>query len=277
MLEKRWNAGARVCVGLDSDKEKIPKHLTNMGRVSRFNIDIVELTRHTALAYKPNIAFYSGDEGGYLLRELQRTVEAIRALAPEVPIILDAKRADIGNTNRGYVEEAFKEFDADAVTVNPYFGMEAMKPFLDCADKGIIILCKTSNPGAGEFQDLPVSMGDGHITRPLYQVVASQVAQKWNYNQNCALVVGATYPEELAQVRRIVGDDMWLLVPGFGKQGGDVEKAVRAGINSRGRGIISNSSSGIIFASTGKDYADVARDETKKLTAEINRAIESTV
>lgn len=282
MLETRWNAGARGCVGLDSDWKKVPNFLTYMQGaypdVGKFNRKIIEATADLALCYKLNIAFYCGDYHKEAQETLQRSIRYIRELAPSVPIILDSKRGDIANTNIGYVDEAFGYFDADALTVSPYFGMEAMKPFLDQKDKGIIVLCRTSNPGAGEFQDLVVSYQSrpGSLVRdmlPLYQVVAHRVASEWNYNGNCALVVGATAPEQLGQVRKIVGDDVWILIPGIGKQGGDLEKSVQNGINQHGRGIIINSSSGIIFASGGVNFADASRLELKKLTDGINAAL----
>ncbi len=189
----------------------------------------------------------------------------IHTVAPDVPVILDAKDMDIGNTNTGYVRMAFEYCQADAITINPYLGMEAAQPFLDQKDKGIIVLCRTSNKGSGEFQDLLIKSD-----MPLYQYVASRVAKYWNKNGNCALVVGATYPNELAQVRRIVGD-MPILIPGIGVQGGDVEATVKAGRDSRGQGMIINASRSIIFASNGPDFAEAARRETLKLHNLINQ------
>ncbi|MEK7612820.1 MAG: orotidine-5'-phosphate decarboxylase [Patescibacteria group bacterium] len=277
MLERRWQDGARVCVGLDSDRSKIPDFLLyTQGAypdVRKFNRTIIEATADIALCYKPNIAFYSGAFHKEAQEVLAHTIDDIRDIAPDVPVILDAKRADIGNTNGGYVDEAFLNFEADAVTVNPYFGMEAMKPFLDQNDKGIIVLCKTSNPGSAEFQDaILVAADPPNRSMPMYKFVAERVSKYWNYNGNCALVVGATYPEQLGEVRQIVGN-MWLLVPGIGTQGGDVEKVVRNGLNSRGNGLIINSSSGIIFASKGVDYAEAARQKMLELTEQINSAI----
>jgi orotidine-5'-phosphate decarboxylase len=276
MLDYRWGIGARVCVGLDSNPDKLPDHMRvedEYGDVCAFNQAIVNATKDFALAYKPNIAFYSGIWHSAAQEALKNTVGYIREVAPTVPIILDSKRADIGNTNDGYVEEAFLAFEADAVTVNPYFGMEAMKPFLEQKDKGIIVLCRTSNPGSAEFQDLILVAADPpNRSMLLCQYVAQRVARYWNYNGNCALVVGATYPAELKSVREIVGD-MWLLVPGVGAQGGDVEKVVRNGVNSKGHGLIINSSSGIIFASQGEDFAEVARRKTLELTEQINAVL----
>lgn len=279
MLESRWDRGARGCVGLDSDWHKVPEFLTYMQGaypdVGKFNRLIVEATAKLALCYKLNVAFYSGSHHQEAQDTLARTIRYIRELAPDVPVILDAKRGDIGNTNIGYVAEAFTYFDADAVTVSPYFGVEAMKPFLDQADKGVIVLCRTSNPGADEFQDLLCFKAGKPWNEavPVYQQVAKNIAEKWNYNRNCALVVGATVPEQLEQVRRIVGNDMWLLIPGIGAQGGDLEKAVKNGIGNSGGRIIINSSSGIIFVSKGIDFADAARRELERLTDGINGAL----
>lgn len=272
MLEAQWSRGNFVCVGLDSEFGKIPES-THVGgnecavhegnTVVAFNRAIVEATKDLVCAYKPNVAFYEahGAEG---IAALQRTIADIHAIAPNVPVILDAKRADFGNTNAGYVDAAFGFFRADAITVHPYLGAEALQPFLTRAEKGIIVLCRTSNPGAGEFQDLSVN------GEPLYRFVARRVASKWNKGGNCALVVGATYPDELREVRGLVGD-MPILIPGIGAQGGDVEKVVSAGKNSRGQGMIINSSRGIIFASKGADFAEAARRETEKLRNLINQ------
>jgi len=197
---------------------------------------------------------------------LSRTVEYIRETYPHIPVILDAKRADIGSTNPGYVQAAFDIIGVDAITVHPYLGKEALAPFLERKEKGIIVLAKTSNPGAAEFQDLLV----GDFREPLYLVVARTVARAWNTNGNCAIVVGATYPAELEKVRAVVGD-IPILIPGVGAQGGEVEATVRAGRDSRGWGMIINSSRSIIFASKGNDFAQAARKATERLRAEINR------
>jgi len=260
LLGAQWAAGNFVCVGLDSDPLKIPDviHTENTAdKIVAFNMAIVGATADLVCAYKPNAAFYEayGSEG---FEALQRTIMGVNDIAPDVPVILDAKRADIGNTNVGYEKAAFDILGADAITVNPYFGYEALQPFLERKNKGIFILCRTSNPGAGEFQNLLVN------GEPLYRIVARHVSEKWNKNGNCILVVGATCPEELAKVRDVVGD-MPILIPGIGAQGGDVEKAVKAGKDSQGKGIIINSSRKIIFASNGPDFAEAARQETLKL------------
>jgi len=268
-LEKRWQEGNFVSVGLDSDYSQIPQVVRNQGSIEQvmfeFNRDVVDATHDLVCAYKLNAAFYEaqGDQG---LRALVRTVKHIKNNYPDIPVILDAKRADIGNTNNGYVQAAFEEMGVDAITVNPYLGREAMKPFLDRKDKGIIVLVRTSNPGAGEFQDLRV----GKTQEPLYQVIARNVAEYWNKNGNCAVVVGATYSRELAEVRTIVGD-MPILLPGIGAQGGEVESTVNAGKDSRGWGMIINSSRRIIFASKGADFAEAARKSTEQLRTEINK------
>lgn len=284
MLENQWSRGNFVCVGLDSEFGKIPKSAHQSGNecevsvpntVVAFNIAIVEATKDLVCAYKPNAAFYEahGAEG---IAALHRTIVDIHAIAPDVPVILDAKRNEIGNTNRGYVEMAFGYLGVDAITVNPYLGREALQPFLDRADKGIFVLCRTSNPGAGEFQDQHIWLSDEDqmlffggdrdedkereewpSSLSLYQHVAYRVARSWNKNNNCALVVGATCPDELHEVRCIVGD-IPILIPGIGAQGGDIEKTVSAGKDSRGKGMIINSSRGIIFA-------DNPRQETLKL------------
>ncbi len=266
MLEDRWGRENFVCVGLDPVYEKLPKAVCDPGNMAtsimNFNARIVDATKDLVCAYKPNSAFYEalGKLGMYALRE---TVAHIREAAPDVPVILDAKRGDIGNTNEGYVRAAFDYFEADAITVNPYLGAEALQPFLDKREKGIFVLCRTSNPGAGELQDLQIAED------PLYLHVARHVARKWNKWGNCALVVGATCPDELAEVRREVGD-LPILIPGIGAQGGELEKTVRAGRDSRRRGMLVNSSRGVLYASRGEDYAAAARHEVEKLRSAVN-------
>ncbi|MDO8649759.1 MAG: orotidine-5'-phosphate decarboxylase [Candidatus Berkelbacteria bacterium] len=282
-LQAKWDEGKFVCVGLDSELAKIPdsaKGKDDERTLVNFACAIVDSTRDLVCAYKPNIAFYEAEpEGVYALDQI---INHIRHVAPGVPVILDAKRGDIGNTNKGYVKAAFEQLWVDAITVSPYLGREAMQPFLDRADKGIFVLCRTSNPGAGEFQDLEVRtpvpadaeyvMPTSDSSMPVYQYVARQVAKDWNSNGNCGLVVGATYPDELRQVRKIVGD-MPILIPGLGAQGGDLEATVKTGKNSRNQGIIINSSRGIIFASSGDDYTEVARHETQHLHDQITAAL----
>lgn len=255
-----------VCVGLDSDVRKLPKHLESVTYPQFvFNKAIIDSTYDIVCAYKPNSAYYEA-RGADGIAELKMTCDYLNMTYPEIPIILDAKRGDIGSTNEGYVAYAFDYLGVDAITLHPYLGREAMQPFLDRKDKGYIILCRTSNPGAGEFQDI-VTSGEA-----IYKVVARNVVREWNANGNCLLVVGATYPEELAEVRKIAGD-MTFLVPGIGAQGGDVEKTVKAGLNSKKSGMIINSSRGIIFASGYPDFTDKAREKAQKLRKIINHIV----
>lgn len=254
-----------LCVGLDSDINKLSgggktypisnpteQYLSQLS----FNKTIIEATADLVCSYKLNTAFYEsiGHEG---INALKDTCDYLVKKYPEIPIIIDAKRADIGNTNVGYVQFVFTYLGADAVTLQPYMGEEAIRPFLNMKDKGIFILCRTSNPGAGEFQDLLVN------GQPIYKIVAKNIAKKWNKNKNCFLVVGATFPDELKEVRKIVGD-MAMLIPGIGAQGGDLEATLKAGLNSKKQGVIINSSRGIIFAKN-------PRDEAMKLRNEINK------
>ncbi len=298
MLEAQWANRNFVCVGLDSQFEKIPEFVRLGGNkddvhenaIVAFNQAIVEATNDLVCAYKPNSAFYEahGAEG---ILALKRTIANIHTIAPKVPVILDAKRADIGNTNAGYVKFAFGYLKADAITVHPYLGGEALRPFLEKKEKGIFVLCCTSNPGASEFQGVGMTfpfeegkfiakrkgsycMTEGGHFGALYEHMAYQVSQEWNTHGNCGLVAGATYPFKLEKIRRIV-DDMPILIPGIGAQGGDLEATVKAGKDSRGRGMIINSSRSIIFASEGVDFAEAARRETEKLRNFINTSIES--
>ncbi|HLH63394.1 MAG TPA: orotidine-5'-phosphate decarboxylase [Ktedonobacteraceae bacterium] len=268
-LKYCWKQDNFICVGLDSAYEQLPAKIKSNRAVEEaifaFNREIIDATHDLVCAYKPNAAFYEaqGREG---FQALIHTVHYIRESYHHIPVILDAKRADIGSTNVGYVEAAFDLIGVDAITVHPYLGKEALAPFLARKEKGIIVLVKTSNSGAGEFQDLPV----GDSQEPLYQVVARHVAQTWNAGGNCAVVVGATYPAELRKVRSIIGD-MPILIPGIGAQGGEVAATVDAGKDSRGWGMIISSSRGIIFASKDDNFAQAARKATEELRAQINR------
>ena len=246
-----------LCVGLDSDFEKIPERFKKSEFPQfEFNKWIIEETHEFAASFKLNIAFYEarGEQG---LKDLKMTVEHLQKNHPDIFLICDAKRADIGNSNTGYVTEIFDYFGFDATTINPYLGQEAVQVFLDRKDKVSIVLCKTSNPGAGEFQDLKF---DG---KPLWQIVAESVSQKWNKNNNCMLVVGATYPEDMKKIREIVGD-MTFLTPGPGVQGGSIEKSMKAGLNSKGLGLILQSARGVIFSENPKAEAQKLCEEIKK-------------
>ncbi len=215
-----------------------------------FNCTIVEATKDLVCAYKPNFAFYEeyGDEG---LAALRHTMRYIHEAAPDVPVILDRKAGDIGNTNNGTAEMAFDWLKADAITVSPYLGGEALKPFLERKDKGIFVLVRTSNPGAGELQDIVI---DESISLSLYQYVATRVAKEWNRYGNCAVVAGATHPTELSRIRQIIGN-LPILAPGIGAQGGDLEATMKAGMDSRGKGLIINSSRDVIFADDPREKA----------------------
>ena len=275
MIVNKYNRRAKkvnslLCVGLDPDFTKIPKKfLKNKFPQFEFNKWIIQETNEYVSAFKLNSAFYEarGDKG---IQELKMTMKYLIKNYPDIFTILDAKRADIGNTNNGHVSFAFNWLNVDAITLHPYLGQEAVQPFLDREDKASIILCKTSNPGASELQDLQVSdVGRPNSgrptseTKPIWQIVAEKVFKEWNKNNNCMLVVGATYPEDLKKVREIVGD-MTILVPGIGAQGGDIEKVMKAGLNKEGLGLIINSSRGIIFAANPKE-------EAKKLCKEIRK------
>lgn len=262
-LRARWEqAESLVCVGLDPELSRFPVQFGgDTDPVFNFCRAIVDATAPYVCSFKPQIAHFAalGAEDA-----LRRLIAHIHTAHPGVPVILDSKRGDIGSTAQHYASEAFDRYAADAVTVNPYLGRDSVQPFLDRADRGVVILCRTSNPGAGDLQDLDV---DGH---PLYQHVAEKIARDWNGNGNCALVVGATWPEQLREVRTIVGE-MPFLVPGVGAQGGDVEAVVTNARTADGTGLIVSSSRAILYASSGKDFAEAAGQASKALRDEINR------
>ena len=261
-LARAWErSDSLACVGLDPDIERFPRRIAaEPAPIFRFNKAIIDATADLVCAYKPQFAHYAayGAED-----QLERTIEYIHESHPGVPVILDAKRGDVGDTAERYAIEAFERYGADAVTVNPYLGGDALEPFLRHAAKGVVILCRTSNAGARDLQDCVIGQ------RKLYQVVAELTAQRWNSRGNCLLVVGATYPHELAEVRALVGD-MPLLVPGVGAQGGDVAQAVQHGQTAQGTGLIVSSSRAILYASAGEDFAGAARAATQQLRARIN-------
>ena len=267
-LRHRWsNADSLVCVGLDPEPAKFPARFgSDPDAVFAFCRAIVDATAGHACAFKPQIAHFAalGAEDA-----LTRLIAHIHAAHPGIPVILDAKRGDIGSTARHYAAEAFDRYTADAVTANPYLGRDSVQPFLDRADRGVVILCRTSNPGAADLQDLPVQAAGG-TQRPLYQHVAETIARDWNGHGNCALVVGATWPEQLREVRAIVGD-MPFLVPGVGAQGGDVEAVVRNARTADGTGLMVSSSRAILYASQGDDFADAAAAAAQALKEQVNR------
>jgi len=251
-----------LSIGLDPDKNIIPNHLLSIDPLFEFNKAIIDATFDLVCVYKPNTAFYEayGIKG---IESLKKTIEYIKSAHPEIPIIADAKRADIGKTSEKYAKSVFDYFGCDAVTVNPYLGLDSIEPFLKYKDKGIIILCRTSNPSASDFQDLMID------NNPLYIHVARKVVE-WDKKYHNCLMVGATWPEQLKEIRKIA-PEMFFLVPGIGSQGGDLKKTLQFGLTKNRSGLIIHSSSAIIYASDEKDFAQKAREVAKALRDEINK------
>jgi orotidine-5'-phosphate decarboxylase len=251
-----------VCVGLDIDEEKIPKFLFTKSKdpFFDFNKSIIDATKDVVCAYKLNMAFYEvlGLEGFKILGK------TLKHIPRNVVVILDGKRNDIGSTAKKYASSLFETYKADAVTVNPYLGIDGVKPFLEYKDKCSFILCRTSNPSAVDFQDLKTQ------GKPLYQIIAEKI-KEWNKIGCCGAVVGATFPDELKAIRGILGDDIPLLIPGIGKQGGDVEKTVKYGTNGEHEMAIINSSREIIFAGDKEDFAEKSREKAESLRKEIDK------
>jgi orotidine-5'-phosphate decarboxylase len=267
-IDKLTAAWARndslLCVGLDPDVARFPAHLRDRpDGIVEFCKAIIDATADLACAFKPQIAYFAalGAED-----QLEAICRYLGERYPHIPLILDAKRGDIGATAHQYAREAFDRYGADAVTVNPYMGFDSVEPYLEWQDRGVIVLCRTSNAGGSDLQFLDVG------GQPLYQHVARLVAEKWNKNGQCALVVGATFPDELAQVRSLVGD-MPLLVPGIGAQGGDIEATVKSGRTANGTGMMINSSRAILYAQPqgGEDFAAAARRVALETRDAINR------
>ena len=247
-----------LCVGLDPDPQRMP-----IDDIFEFNRAIIDATQDLVCCYKPNLAFYEafGPPG---LDALRRTVEYI---PDDIPVIGDAKRGDIGNTARAYAAALFDYYDFDAVTANPYMGGDTLDPFLAYADRCVFVVCRTSNPGSGDFQSLPVTLEDGD-QRPLYMQVAAR-CNRWNTSGNVGLVVGATYPEELRDVRAAC-PTLPILLPGIGAQGGDLSTSIANGLDSRGAGLIISSSRQVLYASQGKDFPQRAREAARDLRDRIN-------
>ena len=264
-LQTAWqDNNSLLCVGLDPAPEKLPLHLRERPieqAFTEFCIAIIDATAAYACAFKPQIAYFAAHRAEAALETI---IQYSRTHYPHIPVILDAKRGDIGSTAEQYAIEAFERYRADAVTVNPYMGFDSVQPYLAYPDKGVIILCRTSNAGGSDLQFLQVG------NTPLYQVVAHKVAHEWNTSGQCALVVGATFPNEIKEVREIVGD-MPLLIPGIGAQGGDLAATMVAGQTANGTGVMINSSRAIIYASAGEDFAQaatqVARDTQQAINA----------
>ena len=261
-LRQAWSTQQTLlCVGLDPDPARLPPQLGAFAHpLYEFGRAIVDATADLVCAFKPQIAYYAAARAE---DQLEMTIAHIRRHHPAIPVILDAKRGDVGSTAEMYAREAFERYQADAVTVNPYLGFDALAPFLDYADRGVIVLCRTSNPGARDLQDID-SGG-----RKLYQLVAEKAARDWNANANVALVVGATYPQELGEIRAIAGD-MPILVPGVGAQGGDVAAVLANGATADGTGLVISSSRAVLYAGSGSDYAQAARAAALALRDEIN-------
>ncbi|HEY8607373.1 MAG TPA: orotidine-5'-phosphate decarboxylase [Noviherbaspirillum sp.] len=266
-LAAAWTANnSLLCVGLDPDIAKMPAEFqAQPDAVYAFCKAVADATADTACAFKPQIAYFAA------LRaedQLEALCAYLRSAYPHIPVVLDAKRGDIGATAEQYAREAFERYRADAVTVNPYMGFDSVAPYLEWTDRGVIILCRTSNPGGSDLQFLDVG------GQPLYRHVAQMVAEKWNAGGQCALVVGATFPDELAEVRAVVGD-MPLLVPGIGAQGGDIAATVKAGKSAAGAGMMINSSRAILYAQPdaqkGEDFAAASRRVAQETRDAINR------
>ena len=257
-LANAWRQqDSMLCVGLDPDPKQFPASLKGEGgAILAFCREIVDATADLVCAFKPQIAYFAahGAED-----QLEQLIDHIHRQHPQVPVILDSKRGDIGSTADQYAIEAFERYQADAVTVNPYMGFDSIEPYLKYANKGVIVLCRTSNPGGSDLQFLEVN-DPAHSGELLYQRVARLATSQWNKTGQLGLVVGATFPEEIAKVRSIVGD-MPLLIPGIGAQGGDIPSTVKAGsvMGAPGTGMIINSSRAILYASKDTNFADAAR------------------
>jgi orotidine-5'-phosphate decarboxylase len=262
-LAARWReADTLLCVGLDPDPARFPAPLRDRDdAIFAFCRAIVDATAEFACAFKPQVAYFASRRAE---DQLERLLAHVRGAHPQVPVILDAKRGDIGSTAEHYAREAFERYGADAVTLSPYMGLDSIEPFLEYADRGVFLLCRTSNPGGDELQMLDVG------GERLYEHVARLAARRWNTNGQLGLVVGATYPNELARVRAIAAE-LPLLVPGVGAQGGDVRAAVQSGQNARGDGMVINSSRAILYAGHGEDFAAAAREVARRTRDEINR------
>lgn len=265
-LSAAWTRNdSLLCVGLDPDLARFPAQLQGQADgIATFCKAIIDATADLACAFKPQIAYFAALGAEAQLEDICRY---LRERYPHIPLVLDAKRGDIGATAHQYAREAFERYGADAVTVSPYMGFDSVEPYLEWQDRGVIVLCRTSNAGGSDLQFLDVG------GRPLYQHVAQLVAEKWNRNGQLALVVGATFPEEIAQVRKLVGD-MPLLIPGVGAQGGDVAATVQAGRTANGTGMMINSSRAILYAApqAGEDFAAAARRVAMETRDAINAA-----
>ncbi|HYG45476.1 MAG TPA: orotidine-5'-phosphate decarboxylase [Bordetella sp.] len=263
-LEQAWATGNTLLqVGLDPDPQRFPRELDGKpDAIFQFCRDIVDATAPYACSFKPQIAYFAAHRAE---DQLEALCAHIRTAHPDLPIVLDAKRGDIGSTAEHYAREAYERYGAHAMTVNPYMGLDSVEPYLGWKDRGVIVLCRTSNPGGSDLQFLKLDNGE-----PLYLHLAGLVADKWNTDGQCGLVVGATFPNELAAVRQRIGPAMPLLVPGIGAQGGDITATVNAGRNTGGTGMMINSSRAILYASGADDWRQAAADAARDLRDAIN-------
>lgn len=268
-LKSAWKTNnSLLMVGLDPDTNRFPEEFkNNPNAIYDFCTGIVDATAAYACGFKPQIAYFASQSAE---EQLMGICEYIKKYYPHLPIILDSKRGDIGTTAEHYAKEAFERYRADAITVNPYMGFDSIEPYLSWEEKGVIILCRTSNLGGSDLQFATLQDGT-----PLYLHVARLVAEKWNRTGQCGLVVGATFPEEIAKVRQVVGADMPLLIPGIGAQGGDVFNTVVTGCNAEREGVLINSSRAILYASAGADWKEAATKMAMNTRDEINQARDS--
>ena len=265
-LNHAWQTNnSLLMIGLDPDVNRFPEEVkNNKHAIYDFCVNIIDATAPYACGFKPQIAYFASESAE---DQLAGICQYINKNYPHLPIVLDSKRGDIGTTAEHYAKEAFLRYKADAVTVNPYMGLDSIEPYLAWDDKGVIILCRTSNLGGSDLQFAKLEDGT-----PLYLYVARLVAEKWNPTGQCGLVVGATFPEEIAKVRQVIGDDMPLLIPGIGAQGGDILNTVLAGCNSKTTGVLINSSRAILYASAGTDWREAATKVAASTRDAINEA-----
>jgi orotidine-5'-phosphate decarboxylase len=272
-LQSAWaSQDSMLCVGFDPDLKRMPAIFQSKPEgIYEFCRELADATADTVCAFKPQFAYFASQRAE---AQLEKLICYLKEKYPHIPVILDAKRGDIGSTADHYAIEAFERYGADALTVNPYMGFDTIEPYLKHAGKGVIVLCRTSNPGGSDLQFLNVAASG----EPLYLHVAKLAAQEWNTSGQISLVVGATFPEEITKVRALVGE-MPLLIPGIGAQGGDIEATVKAGSipNQPGTGMIINSSRAILYASSGNDFAEAARKVAITTRDALRAAVRSSI
>lgn len=274
LLRAQLKHDSMLCVGLDPEPARIPKHLNGPDRIYDFCAAIVDATKDLVCAFKPQIAYFAAQRAE---EQLERLMAHMRRVAPDVPVILDAKRGDIGSTAEQYAREAFERYQADAVTLSPFMGFDTLEPFLRYPGKGVILLCRTSNPGGSDLQNLRLADVPGQPR--LYEHIAAQAQGPWNTNGQIGLVVGATFPQEIERVRELA-PTVPLLIPGVGAQGGDAEATVRAGLRRNAQGqvtgpIVVNSSRAVLYASAGEDFASAARTVAQATRLQLAQAAQA--